>query len=268
MYGDLSRPTAEEPPLAFDNNDEPKLCRISLLASALSGYPTYAKELNALVTRPVSMTDLSSQLESYTLQPEGQNGTEEPDTPSFASIGHQHKPLVNLPPVVLLHRQSVIRRQNKSANFVQSEEENQTSLDEPLPAGLVHSSLSSSYPHDARFLILSDQPSMSYCNSSSSSDPPPPPPPAAEACIEVDDTDPKTWKHHEPIRTSTRAERMRPLERPQRQNLVLKNIRYRKSARENRRECQKRRSAALSRVAPPPPPLSRENPILSVGGTV
>lgn len=241
MYGDLSRPTAEEP-LAFDNNDEPKLCPISLLASALSGYPTYAKELSALVARPVSMTDLSSQLESYTLQPEGQNRIEEPDTLSFASIG-QHKPLVNLPPVVLLHRQSVIRRQNKSANFVQSAG-NQTSLDEP-PAGLVRSSLSSSYPHDARFLILSDQPSMSYCNSSSD-----PPPPAAEARIEVDDTDPKTWKHHEPIRTSGRAERMRPLERPQRQNLVLKNIRYRKSARENRRESQKRRSAALSRVSP------------------
>lgn len=221
MSGDLSRPTAE--PLAFDD-DEPKLCRISLLASALSGYPTFANQLNALVTPPVSMTDLSSQLESYTLQPEEQNGTEEPDTPSFATIG-QHKPLVNSPPVVLLHRQSVIRRQNKSTNFVQSEE---PMLDEP---GLLHPSLSS-YPHDARFLILPDQPA--FCNS----DPPPEP-------IEVDDTDPQTWKHL-PIKTSGH-ERMRPLERPQRQNLVLKSIRHRKSAREQKRESQKR-SAALSRV--------------------
>lgn len=224
MYGDLLRPTAE--PLAFDN-DEPKFCRLSLLASALSGYPSFAKQLNALVTPPVSMSDLSSQLESSTLQPEGQNGTEAPDTPSFASIG-QHKPLVNSPPVVLLHRQSVIRRQDKSANFFQSEEQ---TPDEP---GLVHPSLSS-YPHDARFLILPDQPP--FCNS----DPPP-------EAIEVDDTDPKTWKHA-PIKVSGH-ERMRPLERPQRQNLVLKSIRYRKSARENKRESQKR-SAALSRALEP-----------------
>lgn len=221
MYGDLSRPTAE--PLASDD-DEPKLCRFTLLASALSGYPTFAKQLNALVTPPVSMTDLSSQLESSTLQAEGQNVTEESDTPSFASIG-QHMPLVNSPPVVLLHRQSVIRRQNKSSNFLQSEEQ---TLDEP---GLVHSSLSS-YPHDARFLILPDQPSC--CTS----DPPP-------EAIEVDDTDPKTWRHGL-IKTSGH-ERRRPLERPQRQNLVLKSIRYRKSARENKRESQKR-SAALSRA--------------------
>lgn len=221
MYGDLLRPTAE--PLAFDN-DEPKLCRLSLLAPALSGYPTFAKQLNALVTPPVSMTDLSGQLESYTLQPQGQNGTEELDTPSFAGIG-QHKPLVNSPPVVLFHRQSAIRRQNKSANFSQSEEQ---TLDEPE---LVHQSLSS-YPHDSRFLILPDRPS--FCNSD----------PQPEA-IEVDDTDPRTWKHG-PIKASGH-ERMRRLERPQRQNLVLKSIRYRKSARENKRESQKR-SAALSRA--------------------
>lgn len=225
MYGDLLRPTAE--PLACDN-DEPKFCRLSLLASALSGYPTFARQLNALVTPPVSMSDLSSQLESYTLQSEGQNnGTEEPDTPSFASIG-QPKPLVSSPPVVLLHRQSVIRRQNKTANFSQSEEQ---TLDEP---GLVHPSLSS-YPSDARFLILPDQPPLCH------SDPPP-------EAIEVDDTDPKTWKHLS-IKVSGH-ERMRPLERPQRQNLVLKSIRYRKSARENKRECQKR-SAALSRALEP-----------------
>lgn len=223
MYGDLSRPTAE--PLAFDN-DELTLCRLSPLASALSGYPTFAKQLNALVTPPVSMTDLSSQLGSYTLQPEGQNGTEEADTPTLARISqHTSKPLVNSPPVVLLHRQSVIRRQNKSTSFFQSEEQ---TPDEPE---LVHPTMSS-YPHDAQFLILPDQPS--FCNS----DPPP-------EAIEVDDTDPRTWKHG-PIKTSGH-ERMRRLERPQRQNLVLKSIRYRKSARENRREIQKR-SAALGRA--------------------
>lgn len=223
MYGDLSRPTAE--PLAFDN-DELKLCRLSPLASVLSGYPTFAKQLNALVTPPVSMTDLSSQLGSYTLQPEGQNGMEEPDIPTLARISqHMSKPLVNSPPVVLLHRQSVIRRQNKSANFFQSKEQ---TPDEPE---LVHPNMSS-YPHDAQFLILPDQPS--FCNS----DPPP-------EAIEVDDTDPRTWKHG-PIMASAH-EMMRRLERPQRQNLVLKSIRYRKSARENRRETQKR-SAALSRA--------------------
>lgn len=221
MYGDLSLPTAE--PLAFDN-DEQDFCRLSLLASALSGYPTFDEQLNALVTPPVSVTDLSSQLESYTLQPEGRNGTEEPDTPSFASIG-QNKSLVNSLPVVLLHRQSAIRRQNKSANFFQSE---QQLHHEPGP---VHPSLST-YPGDARFLILPDQPL--FCNSN----------PPAEV-IEVDDTDPKTWKHG-PINMSGH-QRMQPLERPQRQNLVLKSIRYRKSAREHKRESQKR-SAALSRA--------------------
>lgn len=226
MYGDLSRPIAK--PLAFEH-DEQDFCRLSLLASALSGYPAFATQLNALVTPPVSMTDLSSQLESYTLQPEEQNnGTAEPDSPSFASIG-QTKSLVNSPPVVLLHRQSIIRRQHKPANN-SFQSEAQQPYDE---AGLAYPTMSS-YPHDARFLILPDQPPI--CNSDQ---------PAG--AIEVDDTDPKTWMLDPTNVSGHERMRMTPLERPQRQNLVLKNIRYRKSAREHKRDSQKR-AAALSRV--------------------
>lgn len=225
MYGDLSRPTAE--PLAFDN-DEQDLCRLSLLASALSGYPAFTNQLNALFTPPVSVTDLSSQLKNYTLQPEGQDGTDKPDEPDTTSLA-QNKPLVNSPPVILLHRQSVIRRQKKSANIFQSGEQPH---DEP---GLGHSSLSS-YPADARFLILPDQPPI-Y-----NSDP-------TTQRIEAEDSGPEA-REYRPIIMSGHERMRMPLERPRRQGLVLKSIRYRKSARENKKDSQKR-SAALSRALAP-----------------
>lgn len=229
MYGDLSRPTAE--PLAFDD-DEQDFCRLSLLASALSGYPAFANQLNALFTPPVSVTELSSQFKSHTLQPEGHNGdgAEEGDTASFGSMS-QNKSLVNSPPVILLHPQSVIRRQKKSANISQSEEQPH---DE---AGLVHASLSS-YPEGARFLVLPNQPP--FCHSDT----------PAQA-IEAEDTGPEeAAREHWPSKVSGQERIRMPLERPQRQNLVLKSIRYRKSARGIKKDSQKR-SVALSRALEP-----------------
>lgn len=228
MYDDLSRPTAE--PLALDD-DEQSTCRLSLLASALSGYPAFADELLAPFAPSVSVTDLSSQLESYTLQPERQNATEEPSAPSFASCG-QKKSSVKSSPIVLLHRQSVIRRHRKSASFLQMHHRLEVRLSEKEPCdepGFSHPSLTS-YPHDARFMVLPDQPP--FCNSDSS----------AEA-IEAEDTDPNTWKYWQ-IKVSGHESMHAPFEKPQRQNLVLKSIRYRKSA-GRKKSPHRKRSAAL-----------------------
>lgn len=232
MYDDLSRPTAE--PLASDDGERSN-CRLSLLASALSGYPAFADELLAPYAPPVSVTDLSSQLESYTLQPERQNRTEELSAPSFASFG-QTRSSVKSAPIILLHRQSVIRRHRKSTNYTHMHRkvevllsEEQQPYDEP---GYSHSSLTS-YPHDARFLVLPDQPL--FCNSD----------PSAQA-IEAEDTDPKTWECRQ-FKTSGHERMRAPLEKPQRQNLVLKSIRYRKSA--ERKKSQHRKLSAALRSA-------------------
>lgn len=225
MYDDLSRPTAE--PLVFDDEEQIK-CRLSLLASALSGYPAFADELLAPFTPPVSVADISTQLERYTLLPEKQNGAEEPFDLSTASFS-QKNPCVKSPPLVLLHPQSPIRRQLKSGNFFQMPPKVRSEEPSSDEARSSHPSLTSD-PHDTQFLVIPDQPLI--CNSD---------PPAQH--IEVDDTDPKTWKYWQ-IEVSGHERMHAPLEKPQRQKLVLKSIRYRKSAVGNKSHRQKRSAAS------------------------
>lgn len=231
MYGDLSRPTAE--PLALDDAVQSN-CRLSLLASALSGYPAFANELLAPLAPPGSVTDLSNQLESHTLQPEKRNRTGEPSAPSSASFGRKEsseKPS----PIVLLHRQSIIRRHRKSDNLFQMHPRVEVLLSGELPSdepGFIHPSLTS-YPRDARFLVLPDQPPIR------NSDPP------AQA-IEAEDADSGIWGYNQ-IKPTGHERLCGPLGKPYRQNLVLKNIRCRKSADRRKKIHRRKRSAACEK---------------------
>lgn len=227
MYDDPSRPTAE--PLALDDAEQSN-CRLSLLASALSGYPVFA---DGLLAPPGSVTDLSSQLEGYTLQPEKRNGTDEHSAPSSASLG-QTESSEKSSPIVLLHRQSIIRRHRKSDNFFQMHRRIEVLLSDEQPSdepGFVHPSLTS-YPRGARFFVLPDQPPI--CK----------PDPSAQA-VEAENANPGTCNYNQ-IKTSGHERMCGPLGKPHRQNLVLKSIRCRKSA-ERKRSHRRKRSAACEK---------------------